>query len=104
VTSVPDYIPDVAVTAPAGSTCGAAAYKDDGLLLVRSHYAQYSGASVLLGTAPAYPGISTSNTTGNGGDMGGMIIPTSLGAATAYQTYMTQSGDAVGGLGPALRH
>lgn len=104
VTSVPDYIPDAAVTAAAGSTCGAAAYKDLGLLLVRSHYAQFDGASHAIGTAPAFPGTSTSNTTGAGGDMGGMIIPTSLGAVTAYQTYMTQSGDANGGLGPALRH
>jgi hypothetical protein len=104
VTSVPDYIPDAVVTAAAGSTCGTAAYKDMGLLLVRSHYEQFTGAGVALGVAPAYPGIATSNTTGGGGDMGGMIIPTALGAATAYQTYMTQSGDANGGLGPALRH
>jgi hypothetical protein len=104
VTSVPDYIPDVAVTAAAGSTCGTAAYKDLGLLLVRSHYEQFDGNGHALGVAPSYPGIATSNTTGGGGDMGGMIIPTALGAATAYQTYMTQSGDANGGLGPALRH
>ena len=40
----------------------------------------------------------------DGGDVGGLIIPTSLGAQTAYQTFWTQSGDANGGLGPALRH
>jgi hypothetical protein len=71
---------------------------------VRSHYEQFDGNGNALGLAPSYPGISTSNTTGAGGDMGGMIIPTTLGASTAYKTYLTQSGDAAGGLGPALRH
>ncbi len=104
VTSVPDYIPDAVVTAPAGSTCGATAYKDSGLLLVRSHYEQFDGNGHALGVAPSYPGIATSNTTGGGGDMGGMIIPTALGAATAYQTYIVQGNDAAGSLGPALRH
>jgi len=104
VTSVPDYIPAGKVVTPANSTCGTAAYTDLGLQLVRSHYQQFDGNGAALGGAPAFPGTSSSNTTGPGGDMGGMIIPTTLGAATAYQTYVTQSGDASGGLGPALRH
>jgi hypothetical protein len=104
VTTVPDYVPAAAVTTAANSTCGTAAYKDLGLLLVRSHYAELDGNGAAIGTAPVFPGISTSNTTGNGGDAGGMIIPTALGGQTAFQTYYTQSGDANGGLGPALRH
>jgi hypothetical protein len=104
VTSVPDYIPDAKVTIAANGGCGTAAFTDLGLLLVRSHYEQFDGNGNALGLAPSYPGISTSNTTGAGGDMGGMIIPTTLGASTAYKTYLTQSGDAAGGLGPALRH
>jgi hypothetical protein len=105
VTSVPDYIPDtkITVTGSATSPCGTTTFTDPGLLLVRSHYAQLDGNGNTLGTAPVNPGISTSNTTGAGGDMGGMIIPTALGAPYAYQTYVTQSGDANGGLGPAAR-
>lgn len=104
VTSVPDYIPASKVTAAAGGTCGTAAYVDIGLNLVRSHYESLDGNGAALGTAPAYPGTTTSNTTGGGADMGGMIIPTSLGGPTAFQTYMVQGGDSNGGLGPALRH
>ena len=104
VTSVPDYIPAGKVVTLANSTCGTAAYTDLGLLLVRSHYQQFDGNGAALGGAPPFPGTTTSNTTGVGGDMGGMIIPTALGSVTAWQTYMTQSGDANGGLGPALRH
>jgi hypothetical protein len=106
VTTVPDYVPAAKVTTAVGACGGTTAFVDLGLLLVRSHYAQFDGnsPSVLLGTAPNFPGLSTSNTTLGGGDMGGMIIPTALGASTAYKTYMTQSGDANGGLGPALRH
>ena len=104
VTTVPDYVPDAAVSIAANGGCGTVAFKDLGLLLVRSHYTQFDGNGVQLGGAASFPGISTSNTTGSGGDMGGMIIPTALGASTAYKTFYTQSGDANGGLGPALRH
>lgn len=104
VTSVPDYIPAGKVTIAAGAGCGSTTFTDVGLLLVRSHYSQLDGNGSLLGTAPNFPGISSSNTTGGGADMGGMIIPTSLGASTAYKTYLVQGGDASGGLGPVLRH
>jgi hypothetical protein len=61
VTSVPDYVPFVKVTA-GGTT-------DPGLLLRRSHYQQYDGAGTFLGAAPVNNG-----TTEAGGDAGGQIV------------------------------
>lgn len=117
VTTVPDYIPDakVTITTAISKNCSTTTtFTDLGLLLVRSHYSQIDGnGSTVYGTSPTCTqvtgvtgctGTSSSNTTGGGGDMGGMIIPTALGASTAYKTYLTQSGDANGGLGPGFRH
>jgi hypothetical protein len=73
---IPDYVPQAAV---AGTT-------DLGLKLVRSHYQQKDGNSVLLGPAPV-----NAVATEHGGDMGGFIIPTTIGATTASQLKLVQN-------------
>jgi len=93
VTAVPDYIPAGAVT-----TGGVA---DLGLKLLRSHYQQKDGSSppVNIGKAPVNSGGTEA-----GGDMGGMIIPTTIGVTTMGKTQIVQSSDSNGGLGPVVRH
>jgi hypothetical protein len=86
VVNTPDYVPATAVT---GTT-------DLGLKLVRSHYQQKDGNSVLLGKAPT-------NVPESGGDMGGMVIPTSIGVSTEKQVSIVQSSNPGGDLGPAKR-
>jgi hypothetical protein len=87
VNEVPDYVPFKPV---AGTT-------DLGLKLLRSHYQQRDGNSVKLGVAPVNTGAD------KGGDMGGMIIPTTIGVTTQKQIQMVQSSTPDGGLSPALR-
>jgi len=89
VTSVPDYVPAKAVTGVTGAA-------ELGLKLLRSHYQQEDGAGVKLGKA----GVNTPET---GGDMGGMIIPTTIGVTTEKQAQIVQRSDPDGGLGSALR-
>lgn len=86
VLNTPDYVPATTVSGTA----------DLGLKLVRSHYQQRDGASVALGKAGA-------NVPEAGGDMGGMIIPTTIGVTTEKQIQLTQSANADGTLGPANR-
>jgi hypothetical protein len=86
VVNTPDYVPATAVT---GTT-------DLGLKLVRSHYQQKDGNSVLLGKAPT-------NVPESGGDMGGMIIPTTIGVTTEKQIKIVQNSNPGGDLGPAAR-
>jgi hypothetical protein len=86
VINTPDYVPATAVT---GTT-------DLGLKLVRSHYQQKDGNNVLLGKAPT-------NVPEAGGDMGGMIIPTSIGVTTEKQVKIVQSSASDGTLPPAPR-
>jgi hypothetical protein len=74
---------------------------DLGLKLVRSHYQQYDGASVKLGTAATV--ADTCNVPEKGGDMGGMIIPTTIGVTTEKRCSIVQHGTADGALAPAIR-
>jgi hypothetical protein len=96
VTSVPDYVPAVAVPSQGGIV-------DVGLKLLRSHYLQKDGAGVTLG------GATILNTGADkGGDMGGMIIPTTIGSGSTTnqpdaRTQLIQSSDSSGGLGPVKR-
>ena len=86
VNFVPDYVPAGVV---AGTT-------DLGLKLVRSHYQQEDGNKVKLGKA-------ATNVPEAGGDMGGMIIPTTIGVTTEKQTQIIQSSNPDGDLSPARR-
>jgi hypothetical protein len=74
---------------------------DLGLKLVRSHYQQYDGNSVKLGTAATV--ADTCNIPEKGGDMGGMIIPTTIGVTTSKRCSLIQSSTPDGGLSPAVR-
>ncbi len=67
-----------------------------GLKLVRSHYQEKDGNSVNLGKVPT-------NVPEAGGDMGGMIIPTTIGVTTEKQIQIVQSSNPAGELGPAKR-
>ena len=89
VSAVPDYVPFGAVTA--GGTA------DLGLKLVRSHYQQKDGAGVNIGAGPP------TNIPEKGGDMGGMIIPNTIGVTTSKQIQIMQSSDSNGGFGPVKR-
>ena len=90
VEGIPDYVPYAAV---AGLTT-----KEVGLKLLRSHYQQKDGAGTNLGAGPA------TNVPGKGGDMGGAIIPTTIGVTTQKQTKLIQSSNSdSSNLGPQLR-
>jgi hypothetical protein len=88
VNIVPDYVPAKLVP---GTT-------DVGIKLLRSHYQQKDGAGVLLGPAP------TNQPLENGGDMGGAILPTTIGVTTESRTRLIQSSNASSSnLGPIVR-
>jgi hypothetical protein len=87
VINTPDYVPAAAVT---GTT-------DLGLKLLRSHYVQKSGSGVIIGGSPAV------NIAEKGGDMGGMIIPTTIGVTTENQTQIVQGSLIDGALSPVKR-
>src|SRR5246127_1293661 len=95
VINTPDYVPFKAVSA-VGSLGKTVA--DLGLKLVRSHYQQYDGANVKLGTFATV--ADTCNVPEKGGDMGGMIIPTTIGVTTEKRCSMVQSSLPDGILGP----
>jgi hypothetical protein len=89
VNDVPDYVPAGAVS---GTT-------DLGIKLLRSHYQQLGGGGAVIGAAPE-------NTPAEkGGDMGGAIIPTTIGVTTEDQTQLIQNANSVGptNLGPVIR-
>jgi hypothetical protein len=94
VTSVPDYVPAAAVTGITGIT-------EVGLKLLRSHYQQEDGNGIKLVTCVVSTGCT--NVPEKGGDMGGMIIPTTIGVTTEKQNQIIQSSDPDGSLGPARR-
>jgi hypothetical protein len=98
VINTPDYVPFKAVSA-VGSLGKTVA--DLGLKLVRSHYQQYDGASVKLGTAATV--ADTCNVPEKGGDMGGLIIPTTIGVTTEKRCSLVQSSTPDGGLNPVVR-
>src|SRR5262249_44501677 len=89
VTTVPDYVPFAAVTGTV----------DLGLKLVRSHYQQKDGDGTNIGTGCT---ITNSGAAECGGDMGGQILPTLVGVATAQQTQLVQNGSSTN-LGPKKR-
>ena len=92
VSSVPDYVTYTAQTV--GGTA------DLGLKLLRSHYEQRDGAGTQLGAA----GVAT-NSPEKGGDMGGFIIPTTIGVTTyKAQTQLVQNvNSSTSSLGPVER-
>jgi hypothetical protein len=90
VTSVPDYVPFKATTAGGIS--------DLGLKVLRSHYEQRDGNGAELGKTTAI----VNEPTENGGDMGGFIIPTTIGVTTETQIQLIQNETATS-LGPASR-
>jgi hypothetical protein len=68
---------------------------------VRSHYQQYDGTNKKLGSFPTV--ADTCNVPEKGGDMGGMIIPTTIGVTTEKRCSMVQGADSDGSLSPAVR-
>jgi hypothetical protein len=98
VINTPDYVPAAAVTGQVGTT--GAAIAELGLKLVRSHYQQFDGNNVKLGACVA---AGCTNVPEKGGDMGGMIIPTTIGATTEKQIQIVQSSNTDGTLGPQKR-
>ena len=78
VSTVPDYVSNGVVTGTL----------DLGLKLLRSHYQQRDGAGVNIGPAPVNSGAD------KGGDMGGQIIPTTIGVTTYKVTQLVQNGTA----------
>ena len=98
VINTPDYVPFKAVSA-VGSLGKTVA--DLGLKLVRSHYQQYDGANVKLGTFATV--ADTCNVPEKGGDMGGLIIPTTIGVTTEKRCSIVQSSLPDGSLGPVVR-
>jgi hypothetical protein len=90
VSSVPDYVPFGAYTV--GGTA------DLGLKLLRSHYQQLDGGGNKIGTG------TIGNSPEVGGDMGGYIIPTTIGVTTYKQTYLIQNATTDNNnMGPVLR-
>ena len=98
VINTPDYVPNGAVTA-VGSLGKSVA--DLGLKLVRSHYQQYDGASVKLGAFVT--AADTCNVPEKGGDMGGWIIPTTIGVTLEKRCSNVQTSLPDGSLGSAIR-
>lgn len=97
VSSVPDYVPSTAVTC---TDCNGTTttISDLGLKLLRSHYEQHDGNGVELGKTTAIANEPTEN----GGDMGGMIIPTTIGVTTEKQLQLVQNATETS-LGPVAR-
>jgi len=90
VTSVPDYIPFKATTVGGIS--------DLGVKLLRSHYEQRDGNGLELGKTTAI----VNEPTENGGDMGGFIVPTTIGVTAEQQIQVIQNQTATS-LGPVAR-
>jgi hypothetical protein len=95
VINTPDYVPATAVTGQVGSDGKTIA--ELGLKLVRSHYVQKDGNGVVLGKTVA------TNVPEAGGDMGGMIIPTTIGVTTEKQAQIVQGSNPAGELNPVKR-
>jgi hypothetical protein len=102
VSNTPDYVPATAVTCnPTACPGVTGTISDLGLKLVRSHYQQYDGARVKLGLAATV--ADTCNVPEKGGDMGGMIIPTTIGVVTEKRCSIVQHSTPDGGLSPAVK-
>jgi len=103
VSNTPDYVPAAAVTCNSTACPGwrGVALADLGLKLVRSHYQQYDGANVKLGSFATVP--DTCNIPEKGGDMGGWIIPTTVGVILSKRCSNVQVSDTDGTAGSAIR-
>ena len=100
VSSVPDYVP--AKSVPNTGLVGIpTSFADLGLKLLRSHYQQEDGAGTKLVACAVATGCT--NVPEKGGDMGGMIIPTTIGTTTEKEPQLVQGSDANGSLGPVKR-
>jgi hypothetical protein len=107
VLNTPDFVPEASQAITAAENPFGYAITDKGLLLLRSHYQQYDGAGVKIGVAP----VNQPATSEKGGDMGGLIIPTSIGVTlsasaasnTENQHQIVQSSNPDGDLSPAFR-
>jgi hypothetical protein len=107
VDNTPDFVPVGKVAVTAAENPAGYAITDNGLLLLRSHYQQYDGAGVNIGSSA----VNDPTTSERGGDMGGLIIPTSIGVTgltpasedTENQVQVVQSSSSDGGTGPAPR-
>src|SRR5262249_21728974 len=78
VSTTPDYIPALAVSGVTGNL-------ELGLKMLRSHYQQTDGNGAALGPAPVNSGAD------KGGDMGGCILPTTIGVTTYNQKQLIQN-------------
>jgi len=107
VLTTPDFVPAASQTITASENPFGYAITDKGLVLLRSHYQQYDGAGVLIGSAA----VNEPTGSEKGGDSGGLIIPTSIGVTlsasasknTENQIQVVQSSNPDGDLSPALR-
>jgi hypothetical protein len=107
VVTTPDFVPVSKEAVTAAENPLGYAITDNGLLLLRSHYQQVDGAGVAIGALP----VNEPTASEKGGDMGGMIIPTSIGVTglanaakdTENQVNLVQSSNPDGDLSPALR-
>jgi hypothetical protein len=101
VSNTPDYVPAAAVTCnPTACPGVTGTIADLGLKLVRSHYQQYDGANVKLGTFAT--AADTCNVPEKGGDMGGWIIPTTIGVVLEKRCSNVQT-SSDGTVGSAIR-
>jgi hypothetical protein len=100
VSSVPDYVPAKPV-ANTGLTGFPTSFADLGLKLLRSHYQQEDGAGAKLVACAVATGCT--NVPEKGGDMGGQIIPTTIGTTTEKEIQLIQGSDPNGSLGPVKR-
>jgi hypothetical protein len=93
VSSVPDYIPYTAVTCNATTVPSCSPTVSDlGLKLLRSHYEQRDGNGTKFGTA-----VTKNTATEGGGDMGGFIIPDTIGVTTEGQLQLVGNAATVNG-------
>jgi hypothetical protein len=107
VLDTPDFVPVAKQTITAAENPFGYAITDNGLLLLRSHYQQYDGAGVNIGSAP----VNDPSTAERGGDSGGLVIPTSIGVTlsaskasnTENQLHIVQGSNSTGSLSPAAR-
>jgi hypothetical protein len=105
VLNTPDFVPAIKQTITAAENSFGYAITDNGLLLLRSHYQQFDGAGVNIGVAPV------NQPADKGGEVGGLIIPTSIGVTlsatttknTENQLQIIQSSNPDGDLSPAFR-
>ena len=93
VGGVPDYIPYTAVTCNASSVPACSPTVSDlGLKLLRSHFEQRDGNGTKFGTC-----VTKNTATECGGDVGGFIIPDTIGVTTEGQLQLVENAATVNG-------